>query len=372
MSKTIGLYLHIPFCKSKCAYCDFFSGAADGVEREEYVEELRKKIILWGDTVTERVSSVYFGGGTPGLLGSKALCGLTKEVKSAFVVDENAEITVELNPESGRDMDFEMLRASGFNRISAGLQSSDETELKALGRIHSPQEAAETVRNARRAGFENISLDLMLGIPFQTKESLRRSIDFCAELEVKHISCYLLKIEKGTRFYSLKERLPFPDDDTQADFYLFAAAQLERLGYRQYEISNFALPSYESRHNTLYWSCGEYIGIGPSAHSFYRGRRFYYPRDFQSFYENRTVDDGEGGGEDEYIMLALRLKRGVVFREYEERFQKPFPASAIEKARLYEKMGLMEVRGDGFGFTPQGFLVSNTVIGDLLGTFCPE
>ncbi len=259
-----------------------------------------------------------------------------------------------------------MLYGSGFNRISIGLQSSDETELKALGRIHSPEEAAETVKNAQRSGFENISLDLMLGIPFQTKESLRRSIDFCAELEVKHISCYLLKIEKGTRFYSIKERLSFPDDDTQADFYLFAAAQLERLGYRQYEISNFAIPSYESRHNTLYWSCGEYIGIGPSAHSFYRGKRFYYPRDFSAFYDGRTVSDGDGGGEAEYLMLALRLKRGAVFGEFKERYKKPFPVSVIEKAKRYEKMGLMKLRADGVGFTARGFLVSNTVIGDLI------
>ncbi len=365
MDKTIGLYIHIPFCKKKCAYCDFFSGASDISEREQYVRELQSKIKLWGETVNEKISSVYFGGGTPSVLGTEPLCELLNSIKREFCLSENTEITLEVNPESGRSLDFEKLKQTGFNRLSIGLQSSNPTELKALGRIHTADDAALTVERARRAGFDNLSLDLMLAIPYQTKASLKESVRFCAKLGVTHISSYLLKIEEGTRFYSLKESFPFPDDDEQAELYLYAVGLLEKLGYRQYEVSNFAKPSFESRHNTLYWKCGEYIGIGPSAHSFYHGRRFYYPRDTKQFYLGKTVDDGEGGGEDEFIMLSLRLKSGLVFSEYEQKFGKPLSPSVFQKIKLFSQAGLMELTAKNASLTPKGFLVSNAIISSL-------
>ena len=366
MDKTIGLYIHIPFCKKKCAYCDFFSGASDISEREQYVRELQSKIKLWGETANEKISSVYFGGGTPSVLGTEPLCELLNSIKREFCLSENTEITLEVNPESGRSLDFDKLKQTGFNRLSIGLQSSNPTELKALGRIHTAGDAALTVERARHAGFDNLSLDLMLAIPYQTKASLKESIEFCAKLGVTHISSYLLKIEEGTRFYSLKESFPFPDEDEQAELYLYAVGLLEQLGYRQYEVSNFAKPSFESRHNTLYWKCGEYIGIGPSAHSFYHGRRFYYPRDTKQFYLGKTVDDGAGGGEDEFIMLALRLKPGLIFSEYRQKFGKPLSPDAMQKIKLFAKAGLAELTDESASLTPKGFLVSNAIIAEIV------
>jgi len=366
MKQPIGLYLHIPFCKSKCAYCDFFSAPGSERELDAYTEELMRKIAFWGQRTSEPVSSVYIGGGTPSVLGAQRLCNLLKTVKKNFSLQDGAEITVEINPESGKALDFDLLRAAGFNRLSVGLQSSNEKELKALGRIHRAEDARRTVQSAQEAGFENISLDLMLGIPFQTEESLKESVDFCAGCGVKHISSYILKIEEGTPFFKMRNTLPFPDDDKQAEFYLYAVSYLKEKGFMQYEISNFAVPGFESRHNTLYWKCGEYIGIGPSAHSFYHGERFFYPRSRQAFYQNEIISDGSGGDEEEYIMLALRLKEGLDFNEFEERFHKPLSPVVLKKIENYAKMGLMEMNGKSACFTPKGFLVSNTILSDII------
>lgn len=366
MDDCIGLYIHIPYCKSKCAYCDFFSGKGSENEFDNYTEALIKSLSGWSARINRSVSSVYFGGGTPSILGDSRLSGLLDHIKSVFNVNDSAEITLEINPESGKSLDFKRLKTAGFNRLSIGLQSADENELKTLGRIHTPNEAAQTVSMARTAGFTNISLDLMLGIPMQTKESLKKSIDFCLGCGVTHLSSYLLKIEKGTRFYSYKEQLQLPDEDEQAKLYLFAVDYLNKHGLEQYEISNFAVKGFESRHNTLYWRCGEYIGIGPSAHSFYNGRRFYYERDMQSFLDDKLVDSGEGGTEEEYIMLALRLKTGLVFSDYEQRFNKPLSPAFMKKTEIYAKNGFMYKDDTHVCFTPKGFLVSNTIISDLI------
>lgn len=366
MNSTIGLYFHIPFCRSKCAYCDFFSGKADEADYDRYTSELKKKTEYWGASADEIISSVYFGGGTPSVLGTDRLIDILQCAKQSFSIRENAEITLEVNPESGLKLDFHRLKSAGFNRISIGMQSSDERELKTLGRIHSPSDAKKTVEKAKKGGFENISLDLMMGIPHQTKESLKRSIDFCAECGVTHISSYIMKVEQGTRFYSIKEQLQLPDEDEQASLYLFAVDYLDKLGFNQYEISNFSKTGFESRHNTLYWKCGEYIGIGPSAHSFYHGKRFYYERDIQSFFDGKITDDGTGGDESEYIMLALRLRSGLDFAEYEKRFGCPLPQSTYTKIQKYARAGFMECDSKRACFTPRGFLVSNAILSDIL------
>lgn len=366
MQDKIGLYIHIPFCKSKCAYCDFYSGKASEDEYDIYVSELIKNVTYWGKQTDKTVSSVYFGGGTPSILGTERLCTLLNEVKKYFSVSKNAEITLEANPESGVKLDFRKLNSAGFNRLSVGLQSSNTKELEMLGRIHTPEEAAITVKNAKAAGFVNISLDIMLGIPHQTKESLNKTIEFCESCGVQHISAYLLKIEEGTRFDLIKDSLALPDEDEQAQLYLYAVELLETKGFKQYEISNFSVPSFESRHNTLYWKCGEYIGIGPAAHSFLGGKRFHYERSKQSFYNNEIVIDGNGGDEEEYLMLSLRLKNGLSYEDFEKRFNKPLPSAVIEKINKYSEMGLMETDGKSAGFTPRGFLVSNSILSDII------
>ncbi len=366
MNKSIGLYIHIPFCKSKCPYCDFFSQKACEDDFEDYTDVLIEKIILWSRKVTENVSTIYFGGGTPSIFGAERLCRILNAVMNNFDIDNNAEITVEINPDSGKTMDFAKLKECGFNRLSIGMQSSIAEELRILGRIHSAEDARLTVARAQKACFENISLDLMMGIPIQSIESLKESIMFCDYCKVSHISSYILKIEENTKFYNIKEKLSFPDEDKQAEIYLEAVGMLENLGYKQYEISNFAREGFESRHNINYWKCGEYIGIGPSAHSFYKGKRFYYDRNMKQFENDVIISDGNGGGKEEFIMLSLRLKSGLRFDEYKNKFASPLPCCLIQKAEYYAKSGFMEVDKDRICFTPKGFLVSNTIISNLI------
>ena len=366
MSNTIGLYIHIPFCKSKCPYCDFFSGRATENDYDNYIKLLSDNICLWSAKTDKTVSSVYFGGGTPSILGAERLSKLLNKIKEDFTVAENAEITVEVNPDSGKTLDFDLLKLSGFNRISVGMQSAFEQELKALGRIHSINDAEVTVKRAQNAGINNISLDLMIGIPYQTIDSLKKSIDFCANCGVTHISSYILKIESGTVFERIQDKLELPDEDSQAQLYLFAVDYLNTLGFEQYEISNFSKIGYESRHNINYWKCGEYIGIGPSAHSFFDGKRFYYSRNMDDFKNNKTYFDCFGGDKEEFIMLSLRLKSGLNFKEYKERYNEDFPEEKIKIIRKYSDMSYMVLKDDCAYFTPKGYLVSNAIISELI------
>lgn len=366
MSNTIGLYIHIPFCKSKCPYCDFFSGRAIENDYDKYIEVLSDNISLWSAKTDKTVSSVYFGGGTPSILGAERLSQLLNKIKEDFTVADNAEITVEVNPDSGKTLDFYLLKLTGFNRISVGMQSAVEQELKALGRIHSINDAEVSVKRAQNAGINNISLDLMLGIPYQTVDSLKKSIDFCANCGVTHISSYILKIESGTVFDRIQNKLELPDEDSQAQLYLFAVDYLKTLGFEQYEISNFSKVGYESRHNINYWKCGEYIGIGPSAHSFFDGKRFYYNRNMDDFKNNKTYFDCYGGDMEEFIMLSLRLKSGLNFKEYKERFNEDFPQSKIIIIKKFADMGYMALNDDCVYFTPKGYLVSNAIISELI------
>lgn len=366
MSETLSLYIHIPFCKSKCPYCDFYSNTASESEYDKYTEILISKVKYWSKKTNKYISTIYFGGGTPSVFGADRLCNILTTIKKNFLLCDSAEITVEINPDTGKEIDFKKMFECGFNRISIGLQSAVDKEIRILGRIHTPNDAKVTVQRAKRAGFENISLDLMMGIPYQTCESLQKSIDFCNNCGVTHISSYILKVEENTRFYQIKDSLDLPDDDEQAQIYLFAVDYLDKLGFCQYEISNFAKKGFESRHNCNYWKCNEYIGIGPSAHSFFKGKRFYYGRSINDFEKNIIINDGTGGDEEEFIMLSLRLKNGLNFDEFEKKFNMSLPYDFINRANLYAKSGFIDVYNDRISFAPKGFLVSNTIISDLL------
>lgn len=366
MSNTIGLYIHIPFCRSKCPYCDFHSGKADENDYNNYTKVLINSITLWSKKTDKKVSSVYFGGGTPSILGAERLFVLLHQIKKDFIIADKAEITVEVNPDSGKELDFELLKNAGFNRISIGMQSAVEQELKALGRIHSANDAKITVERAQNAGIKNISLDLMLGIPHQTIDSLKKSIDFCADCVVTHISSYILKIESGTEFYKIQNKLELPDEDSQAQLYLFAVDYLKKLGFEQYEISNFSKSGYASRHNINYWKCGEYVGIGPSAHSFFDGKRFYYNRKMEDFINNKTCFDCFGGDKEEFIMLSLRLKSGLNFLEYKLKYNEDFPKEKIRIIKKYADMGYMMLNDKCTYFSPEGYLVSNVIISELI------
>ncbi len=361
---TRGLYIHIPFCAGKCPYCDFYSLSGSEELYDAYSAAVASQLDSFGG---EAVDTVYFGGGTPPLIGGHRLSRLLEHIFSTFNISPNAEITVEMNPGDASPELLSALRSAGFNRLSMGVQSGIDSELRLLGRRHSAAQAAEAVRMARAAGFDNISLDLMLGVPEQTPDSLRRSIDFLCSLEPKHISAYILKIEEGTPFAAMAPSMNLADDDAQAEYYLAAVHQLAENGYAQYEISNFSRPGRESRHNLKYWHCEEYIGIGPSAHGFYNGRRYYYPRSIEQFITSpQTIDDGEGGSQEEYIMLSLRLAEGLTKTGWQKRFGKDLPDSIYRRAEKYSRAGLLVFDEKGIRLTPEGFLVSNSIIANLI------
>lgn len=362
---NIGVYIHIPFCEQKCPYCDFYS-ISDKVEYDNYVQHLVDTICAYGKNYNRVVDTVYFGGGTPSVLGTSRLVSILKSVRNCFTVTNDAEITLEVNPCSASMLDFKCLNTAGFNRLSIGLQSAVCSELRTLCRRHSAEEARNTVQTARESGFDNISLDLMLCVPGQTKNSLTESVRFCKDCGVEHISAYILKIEENTHFYKIKDKLNLFSDDEQSEIYLHAVNELERCGYIQYEISNFSKPGYEGKHNLKYWRDEEYIGIGPSAHSFVDNKRFYYSRNLKEFYDGVTYTDGSGGDIQEYIMLALRLTQGVSVDNLKKRYNYSLSEKLVTRASKLKSEGLLNFDGEKLSLTKNGFLVSNSIINYLL------
>ncbi len=364
----VGLYIHVPFCSQKCRYCDFYSLSKCENSFENYTKRVIEAVKYYTEKYERCYNSLYFGGGTPLLLGDGQLCDIMEAVKPHLTAD--AEVTVEGNPGVSEKVDFEKLFAAGVNRLSFGLQSSNERELKALGRIHSPKDAEETVKAAQKAGFGNISLDLMLGIPYQTEDSIRESVKFCADLGVTHISAYMLKIEQGTPLAKSDLRFLCADDEKAADFYLLACAELKEKGFSQYEISNFAKNGLCSRHNLKYWNAEEYIGIGPSAHGFMEGKRYYFDRDLTAFTEKPFSEtelfESEGGNWEEYAMLRLRLAPGLSLKLLGEKFPEAPVDHIAENAKRYIGTGLLTFGGDTISFTEKGFLLSNALTAEII------
>ena len=273
--KKCGIYIHIPFCSKKCPYCDFYSRSGTDKLYDEYTAAMLRSLGSSPYRGEYAAATLYFGGGTPGLVGAERLALMIEEVKQDFGLDtENSEITVELDP-ADESIDLDLLKRVGVNRISIGLQSSDDRELKLLGRRHNAEQAERFIERVKASGFENYSLDLMLAIPGQTAESLERSVRFCAESGASHISSYILKIEPNTVFYKKRDELELPGDDEAADMYEYLCRLMSEYGYKHYEISNFCKEGFEGKHNLIYWHDEEYLGFGPSAHSFADGSRFY-------------------------------------------------------------------------------------------------
>ena len=344
MNEKAGLYFHIPFCKSKCPYCDFYSVKYSVPAAQQYCRALLEVLRQYNGSF----DTVYFGGGTPSVMEPALLGEILQAAREHFDIAPDSEITVECNPSKDLRGAFLQYRGFGINRISLGMQSAVDRERFALGRSAGRAQVTKAIDDARAAGFTNISLDLMLGTPHQTLASLDESFDFIDKMQVQHVSAYLLKIEPGTKFFDLRDRLALPDEDTVAEMYLKTVQTLEQIGLAQYEISNFARPGFESRHNTKYWRLIPYLGIGKSAHSFWEGKRFYYDRDWQ------LIQDGDGGTDDERILLGLRLREGID----KTLVHKPY--------RAYVAMGLMTETVQKIALTPQGLLVSNTIINALL------
>ena len=370
MIKSLGIYIHVPFCKQKCVYCDFYSLPRREEDMDAYVSALERQLSQFSPLAAEcTVTSIYFGGGTPSYLGPDRLCRLLRKVRTSFHTAYVAEITLEANPDSASEVqDLTALRRAGFNRLSLGMQSADDGELKALGRVHTMAQTRTAVEAARKAGFDNLSLDLIYGLPGQTPERWRDNLAAAVELNPEHLSCYGLKAEPGTPLYDRRETLP--GDGVQADMYLETVEALESRGWQQYEISNFARPGRESRHNLKYWTRQGYLGFGPGAHSYFQGRRFAWSRDLDAFLagtpslsEDQTLTRRDTV--EEYLMLRLRLTRGLHPDHFEGLFGLDF-SPFLPFLERCEAAGYAVRREGAWRLTPRGFLVSNQIIGELL------
>jgi len=316
-----------------------------------------------------RADTLYLGGGTPSLMGAKRLDSLLGKAARLFGLGADSEITFEANPDSAEPELLSELRGCGFNRISFGVQSANDRELEALGRRHNSAQARDAVLAAHAVGFENISADLMLGIPHQTVESLGQSIDFLTGLPIRHISAYMLKIEPGTGFSAVLDELSIPDEDEEASLYLWCVENLQSAGFAQYEVSNFAVDGAACRHNLKYWRCERYLGLGPSAHSFMGDGRFSFGRDLGAFIDTADVfslirREGEGGGIDEQLMLRLRLCEG-----FDTKLLEPY---GIDPLPLLKKAGAMghelcQINNGVISLTAKGFLLSNPITAEFMG-----
>ena len=359
---TLGIYIHIPFCGKKCGYCNFYSVGYSKEKIRLYVNAVRRNIKYYSDK-NKVTDTVYFGGGTPSLLSTEQISDILNDIKNNFVLSENAEITLEANPSMMKNIGD--IKSAGVNRLSIGVQSMVDEELEFLGRLHNAEKAEQAVYDAYNAGFENISCDLMTAIPKQNFKSLEYSIEKLCSLPIKHISSYILKVEEKTPFYDNNISDILPDEETTSQLYLKTVELLEKHGFYQYEISNFAKKGFESRHNTRYWKCLDYIGIGASAHSCYKNKRFAVPNDIDKFIENNIqpveITDENPCGFEEYSMLRLRLKEGLDLRKFPDRkiiIEKKIPALV--------KAGYAEYDGNTISLTPKGFLMSNSVITYLI------
>lgn len=374
MKPDVGIYIHIPFCRRKCLYCDFCSFTdTDESLRRRYVDALVRELYAYREKLAPyRVSTVFIGGGTPSLLASEETERVFDALRNCFDLDADAEITSEVNPATADGEKLARWRALGINRLSIGVQSFSDAELSALGRLHTADGAEAFYRAARRAGFGNIGMDLMYGIPGQTKASLTATLHRMIGLAPEHISAYSLQVEEGTPFYDRRETLALPSDDENADFYDLVTHTLAEAGYRHYEISNYAKPGYESRHNLRYWRMSPYIGIGVAAYSYFEGERYGHGRDFSAYLaddftrrppaEPRGADDTE----EEYIMLALRLADGIDDEDFRRAFGVTFTERYGAAMRAYAARGLAVGTGHGWALTDRGMYVSLAILADLL------
>jgi putative oxygen-independent coproporphyrinogen III oxidase len=374
--KHLGIYVHIPFCASKCGYCDFYSLAGRDNRMPRYQQALLQHIEeAAGVMAPYYIDTLYFGGGTPSYYGGKRIAELLNAFKQAGKVLKSSEITVECNPDSVTRRDLRILADEGVNRISLGVQSDNDDLLKIIGRRHNFAQVIKAVQDIRNEDFDNLSMDLIYGLPNQSKRDWAETLGRTLDLGPDHISCYGLKLEEGTPMYGQYKNSPvLPSDDDQADMYLFAVETLEHYGYAQYEISNFARKGKESRHNMKYWDLDDYLGFGPGAHSCIGNTRYSFVRSMQAYIA------GMNGGKDildeyevlspldraaEYVMLGLRRTKGICKEEYYNIYKSDFTPME-ELFKEFQQDGWAKFTDGRWSFTSTGFLLSNTLIGSLL------
>jgi len=377
MKNSIELYLHIPFCARKCAYCDFLSFPHGEEIQKRYVDRLIEEIKTasagFRDTT---VMSVFVGGGTPSILKSEEIVRIFDALRNTFNIEETAEISMEANPGTVTKEKLLDYRRAGINRLSFGLQSADNQELKALGRIHTYEEFLESYRLARDCGFENINVDLMSALPGQTVDSWLETLKKVAALKPEHISAYSLIIEEGTPFYEMygdgRGEDLLPDEDSEREMYHRTKTVLKDLGYERYEISNYAKPGFECRHNVGYWTNVPYLGLGLGASSYIEGCRFQNTADLDEYLNGdlgvrqEELVLSEQDMQEEYFFVGLRMVRGVSLKQFEERFG--IPADQVYPGLLERlcREGVAECCGDMFRLTEYGMDVSNYAMAEFL------
>lgn len=373
------LYLHIPYCRRKCPYCDFYSIAGEPVEA--FVDAILCELEAWAEDVgTVPLRSVYFGGGTPSRLKTDDLVRILQFIEGCFGLHSEAEITLEMNPEDLDHQELKRLREVGYNRLSLGLQTTEDQALRKLGRLHGYEGFLDAYEAAQVAGFKNLSLDLILGLPFQTLQEVEQDLERVLALRPQHISCYSLIIEEGTPFgarYTPGEP-PLPDDDLERTMVHLVADTLKAAGYNHYEISNFALGGFESIHNSHYWDILPYFAVGPGAAAFVNGKRLHHEPDVSAYLETwssggspferlSVVEDLsiEDAATELVIFQLRRLDRGFVLSNYEERFG-PLAPRRLEVFKHYEALGMCEKTGDGWRLTGQGADYADALARELL------
>lgn len=370
---SASLYIHIPFCVRKCLYCDFASYEARPGDPGRYhialLEEARRQKALYG---TFPIPSVFIGGGTPTSLNGDELPRLISGLWNIFTPDSDAEITVEANPGTVDLGLLKALRSEGVNRISFGAQSFDDVLLKTIGRIHTSRDIIAAVEFAHEAGFENISLDLMYALPGQTMDTWRKTLETALSLGLRHISCYSLINEEGTPLTRMIESgiLTVPGDDECLEMQKTASVMLSARGLERYEISNYAVPGYESRHNMRYWRRGDYLGLGCAAHSLMRGSRFHNDETIDGYLSGKRYTDSQALTPDEEleeaVMLETRTTAGICKPEFDRRYGVSFDAVFGEKALALASAGLAVNTQDIFRLTDKGLDVHNAVISELI------
>ncbi len=374
----LGIYVHIPFCMQKCNYCDFYSLGCNELKIPDYVSAVCKHIEIEAPKYKDyEIDTVFFGGGTPSLIEPNDFERLTNQIKSSFKVTQNAEFSIEANPGTLTLEKLNCYKKCGVNRLSIGLQSTNDSYLRTLGRIHTLKDFKDSYFLARKCGFDNINIDIMYGLPNQKAEDLEKTIEEVCEFNPEHISAYCLKIEENTPFYKLRQTLKLPNDDEESQMYLALCAQLEKNGYFQYEISNFSKKGLRCLHNLKYWLSEEYIGFGPSAHSYFQGKRYYYENNLENYInslervynlpEKIYEDDFElsTNSMDEYVMLKMRLSDGVNENEFLEKFGVSF-ISEYPDILSFVNGDFVKHDNAAFCFTPKGFFVSNYILSQIL------
>lgn len=375
--KKIGIYIHIPFCSNKCPYCDFYSikyNNGRGNLEKQYFAAVIEEIKLYKNNVKKSnllVDTIYFGGGTPSIVDPNNIKDVIYKIKKTFKC-KISEITIEVNPCYISEKDLKILKKAGVNRLSFGLQSANDDELYILGRTHTSDEAKIVIELSKKIGFENISVDIMLGLPNQTVEKVNHTLNFIKNLDVKHVSAYILKIGQDTLFNQQSIINTLPNEDMIADIYINVIEKLKKMGFNQYEISNFAKLGYESKHNVKYWNLEEYIGIGPAAHSFYNHKRYCLEKNiykyigmakdknFKYMYSDKKIDINE------YIMLNLRTNKGIIINDIKSLYPKILVDELLKNVKKWYHEKYIYMDDVVISLTPQGFLIFNTIITNIM------